>query len=389
MKIKHILFLFLFVTTATIAQQFQLSPQAEISVLTIGQGESLNDAFGHNGFRIEDPANNLDVVYGYGKYDFDAPNFYLKFAQGKLNYLISKDSYADFYQLYSYFDRSIKSQVLNLTQDEKQKLYYYLVNNNKPENRPYLYDFFYDNCATKIRDVAEIATTESINFPNLKQAETKSFRELIHEQVGRNTWGSFGIDIALGSIIDRKASAKEQMFLPNYIHSTFAKAKVNTTDNLVKRSEILYQSKNKKYSSLFLTSPIVISTLLAFLILYITYNDNRNNRQSIWLDTLIFSVTGIVGVVLLFLWFGTDHTATGYNYNLLWALPLNLLAIPQLYKKIPKNGFKAYLKFSIIMLCLMTMHWIIGVQAFALALIPLVAVIAVRYIYLVRYLTNK
>ena len=160
MKIRYLFLLCLFSFQITVAQT--LSPTAEISVLTIGPGNNLNDAFGHSGFRIKDNVQGIDVVFGYGQYDFDAPNFYLKFAQGKLNYLISKDDFNDFYRVYVFFNRSIKEQVLNLTQTEKQNLFNYLQNNYKPENRAYLYDFFYDNCATKIRDVANTALNNGI-----------------------------------------------------------------------------------------------------------------------------------------------------------------------------------------------------------------------------------
>ena len=88
-KTLLLLGLFLFIKVSH-AQQIRLSEQAEISVLTVGPGTTLNDAFGHSAFRIKDPSIRIDVTYGYGEYDFDAPNFYLKFAQGKLNYLISK-----------------------------------------------------------------------------------------------------------------------------------------------------------------------------------------------------------------------------------------------------------------------------------------------------------
>ena len=97
MKLKLVLFAVLFTVISSFAQQFQLSPEAKLSVLTIGPGESLNDAFGHNAFRIKDESLGIDVAYGYGEYDFDAPNFYLKFAQGKLNYLISKIDFKIFY----------------------------------------------------------------------------------------------------------------------------------------------------------------------------------------------------------------------------------------------------------------------------------------------------
>ena len=323
-------------------------------------------------------------MYGYGEYDFDAPNFYLKFARGKLNYLISRDSFSRFYNVYSYYNRTIEEQVLNLSLVEKQKLFDYLENNYEPENRRYLYDFFYDNCATKIRDVSETVTSSPINFSLPEDFQQKTFRELIHEHVNRNSWGSLGIDVALGSIIDRDAEAYEYMFLPKYIHSFFDVATIGDRD-LVKSTSTLYERKDRNTSSNFLLSPLVIIGLIALLILYITYKDYEKNKRSQWLDVILFSITGITGVLLLLLWFATDHTATAHNYNLLWAVPLNIIFIGQLFKKQPKKWFRSYLKFLIIMLCLMTLHWMVGVQVFAIGLIPFLIVLAVRYIYLLKY----
>lgn len=385
MKLKLLLITVFFITYSTIAQQFQLTPEAKISVLTIGPGESLNDAFGHNAFRINDKNSGIDVVYGYGGYDFEAPNFNLKFAQGKLNYLISRDKYSDFYNHYVRYNRTIKEQVLNLTIEEKQKLFNYLENNYKPENRRYLYDFFYDNCATKIRDVTEVATKNAINFTVPKKFEPKTFRDLIHEHVGLNSWGSFGIDIALGSVIDIKATPNEYMFLPKYIYTFFESAKISNSEKLVKNSSIIFQKKETEASSNFLFSPLVIMGLLAIIILLITYKDYKNGTRNKWIDILVFGTTGIIGILLLLLWFATDHSATAHNYNLLWAFPLNIILISQLFKKQVKNWFKSYLKFLIIMLCLMTLHWIIGIQVFAIDLVPLLLGLMVRYIFLLKH----
>jgi len=388
MKIKLSLLAFLFVTIS-FAFQFQLSDDAEASVLTFGPGTSLNDAFGHNAFRIKDKTKGIDIVYGYGQYDFDAPNFYLKFARGKLNYLISRHFYSDIFNYYSKENRTIKEQVLNLSIEQKQKLFSYLENNYKPENRKYLYDFFYDNCATKIRDVLSTVTNNSISFEKPDNFEQKTFRELIYEHVSKNSWGSLGIDIALGSVVDRKASASEYMFLPKYIHSFVEGSKINGNDNLVKFSTSLYEKKTDNATPSFIMSPLVILGLLSVIILFVTYKDFKKQKRSKWLDIILFSITGIIGVLLLFLWFGTDHTATWQNYNLLWACPLNILVIGQLLKKDIKNWVKSYLKFLVIMLCLMTLHWVIGVQVFAIALIPLLIALAVRYIYLVKFFNSK
>lgn len=389
MKLKLLLFAFLFIIISSYAQQFQLSPKATISVLTIGSGESLNDAFGHNAYRITDRSLGIEVVYGYGEYDFDSPNFYLKFAQGKLNYLLSRDNFSDFYNHYVRYNRTIEEQVLNLSAGEKQELFNYLENNYKPENRRYLYDFFYDNCATRIRDVANTAVKSNITFTTPKNFKPKTFRALIHEHVGLNSWGSFGIDIALGSVIDKKATANEHMFLPKYIHAFFGSARINKSENLVKSSSTIFQKKETTTSSNFLISPLMIMGLFAMIILFITYKDNKKNTRSKWLDIILFATTGAVGILLLLLWFATDHSATAQNYNVLWAVPINIIVITQLFKTRVHNWFKSYLKFLIIMLCLLTLHWIIGIQVFALGLIPLLIALVIRYLYLLRYYNQK
>ena len=390
MKLKITYLLCISMTLAAWSQYNQLSPNAEISVLTVGPGTTLNDAFGHNAFRINDRASGLDIVFGYGEYDFDTPNFYLKFAQGKLNYKISKDNFREFYYQYvTYYNRTIEEQVLNLSVEQKQRLYEYLVNNYKPENRKYLYDFFYDNCATRIRDVVQIATNDNIEFTPPKNFEAKTFRQLIYEHTGRNNWGSFGIDLALGSVIDKKATPYEHMFLPKYIHEFFGNAELQTKDNLVKKSSVIYQQREQQHSTGWLFSPIAIFSMLALVIGFITYTDKKKKKQSKWLDVCLFGITGLLGVGMLLLWFATDHTATANNYNLLWAVPLNLLVIGQLLRPKVNNWFKRYLKFLIIMLCLMTFHWIVGVQTFAIGLIPLLVALAIRYVYLIYVYSGK
>tara|TARA_R110002050_G_scaffold74772_4_gene160172 strand:- start:78229 stop:79407 length:1179 start_codon:yes stop_codon:yes gene_type:complete len=384
---KTLLVLFLlFFVEVTNAQQNVLSDEAEISVLTIGPGNSLNDAFGHSAFRIKDSKNKLDDVYGYGEFDFNAPNFYLKFAQGKLNYSIGKGDFYRFYQVYAYYNRSIKSQVLNLSQTQKQKLYNFLLNNYKPENRNYLYEFFFDNCATKIKDVTKVAVNNTIEFKLPKNYKEKTFRSLIYENVNRNSWGSLGIDVALGSVIDKKATPEEQMFLPENIYQFFKVATINNeSTSLVKENKTLYTQKETIKTNSFLTSPLFIFGIIGFFIIFITYKDYKNNKQSKWLDITLFIITGLIGILILLLWFATDHTGTHQNYNLLWACAVNILVIGQLFKKKTSDWFTKYLKLLVILLCLLTLHWIIGVQVFAIGLIPLLIALFVRYLFLIKH----
>ncbi|WP_299367850.1 DUF4105 domain-containing protein [Winogradskyella sp.] len=385
MKLKLSFFALLLISILGFGQQRSLTENAEVSILTFGPGTSLNDAFGHNAFRIKDENQRIDLVYGYGEYDFGAPNFYLKFARGKLNYMISKNSFANIFRHYSSYNRSIKEQILNLSFEEKQRLFDFLENNYRPENRKYLYDFFFDNCATRIRDVSDIATKNTITYGFPDDSQQKTFRQLIHEHLSFNSWGSLGIDIALGSVIDREATANEYMFLPKYIHAFFNTAKIDKTNDLVKSSSTLFESKPTNASTNISFSPLFIIGLIAIAIIYITYKNFMSKTRSKWLDILLFGITGLVGVILLLLWFATDHTATGYNYNLLWAFPLNLLLLYQLNNDKVKNWVRGFLKFLIIMLCLMTMHWIIGVQVFAITLIPLLIALLLRYIYLLKF----
>src|SRR5699024_4853583 len=173
-----------------IAQSINLTEKAEISILTIGPGNYLYDKFGHSAIRVRDKNIGIDMVFNYGTYDFNTPNFYSKFARGKLLYSLSLSDFTDFFQYYRKEDRWITEQLLNLNNNQKKAVFQLLMENAKPENREYLYDFTYDNCATRIRDILSLALEDKIDFPTT-QTNT-SFRDLIQENLHSNTWGSIG-----------------------------------------------------------------------------------------------------------------------------------------------------------------------------------------------------
>ncbi len=388
-RLKLLFVFFLFLYNSVFSQYTQLTPNAKISVLTIGPGSSLNDAFGHSAYRIND--ESLDVVFGYGEYDFNAPNFYLNFAQGKLNYKIGAVYFDGFKESYIKQNRTIKEQVLNLSQEEKQRVFNYLSNNYELENQYYLYDFFYDNCATKIKDVLVDVLGNNIKFNEPKSFENKTFRRLIHDNLDWNSWGSFGIDLALGSVIDKKATAEEHMFLPEYIHTFFETATIKNSPEkkLVKQENFIFNKKESQQPNYFLKSPIFILGILGSIIIYFTYLDYKKGKRSKWLDIILFITTGLISIVILLLWFATDHEATANNYNLLWAFALNIFMIGQILRSKPKSWFIKYLMFLIIMLCLLTLHWLIGVQHFAFVLIPILIALFIRYVYLIKYFSNN
>ncbi|PVW16478.1 Lnb N-terminal periplasmic domain-containing protein [Marixanthomonas spongiae] len=384
--------MFFFLNTSAKAQYTSLSEAAEVSILTIGPGDQLYDKFGHSAFRIQDKSKGIDRVYNYGVYDFNTPNFYTKFARGKLLYQLGVSSYQPFYNSYVAQNRWIKQQTLNLTYSEKQAVFSFLQNNAKPGNREYKYDFFYDNCATKIRDVLKDVLDGDLQYNDDFVEENHTFRELIQKNLHWNTWGSLGIDVALGAVIDQQATAWEYQFLPDYIFKAAKTATITRNGNkesLVQNTETLFKNNPTIDSPFFFTSPVFVFGLLGILIVFITYKDHQNNTRSRLMDAIIFFTTGLIGVFLLLLWLATDHTATANNYNLLWAFPLSLFLSGMIAKRFPKSWLNKYVFFLIVLLGLLTMHWFTGVQVFAKALIPLLVALAIRYSFLAGFLKRQ
>ena len=377
--------LFLFQANA----QLQLSKESEVSILTIGPGFVLNDAFGHSAIRIKDPLQNIDLIFDYGRYDFQAKGFYLNFAKGKLDYEIGWTYSEDFISNYKLQQRRVTAQIINLTLKEKQNLFEGLQTNIQPQNKSYSYDFFYNNCATKIKDVLVDTSNKNISFLTPENFEQLSFRELIRSHVPQNSWGGLGIDAALGSVIDRLASVEEHLFLPKYLDEILKHSKFDPeATKLVLRSEVLNQTQKSKPST-FWWSPLVILGLVSITIIGMTYYDWTSKSRNKFLDALLFFTTGSIGILILFLWFATDHTATAYNYNFLWAFGFNLLMLPTVLKPKPKKRFVGYLKFLILLLTLMLLHSLTGVQAFNYTIIPLWIALLIRYGFLINWFSQK
>ena len=388
MKKHYLLFILIFVFFFGNAQEIQLSEKAEISILTIGPGDYLNDSFGHNAFRIKDPTLNIDVTFNYGTFDFNTPNFYLKFARGKLYYKVDSNNFKPFYNYYVRQNRWINEQILNLNPSEKQTLFNYLINNTKPENRDYMYDFLFDNCATRIRDVLVVVLGNELKYQENIFEEDYTFRGLIQKNVFWNSWGSFGMDIAIGAVVDQNATEWQYQFLPYYVMEAANEATINRngkSEKLVKKFYPIFKGSPKRQKQNFFTSPLFVMGLLGLLILFITYKDYKNQTRSRFLDVSIFVITGIIGVLLLLLWFATDHSTTANNYNILWAFPLSLLFVKAIAKKSPPTWIGKYIFFLILMLALIVLHWVTGVQVFALGLIPLLFALLIRYVYLLRF----
>lgn len=327
---KRIVIVFLLVPFIASAQNFRLSEQAEISVITCGpfQGE-LYSAFGHSAFRVHDPQNGYDAAYNYGVFNFNQPNFYLNFARGYLYYQLGVYDYPSFEEHYVSYNRYVHEQVLNLTVEQKQKMFDYLQWNSLPQNKNYRYDYFYNNCATKMRDVVEHVLGDEIRFDGSYVTTDYTIRELTDIYLQEQPWGDLGIDICLGLPMDKEATPYEYMFLPDYVESGFDHAFIRRDGQevpAVKTKNIVFDSREQVATRRTYT-PLIAFSLFFLLALFFTYRDLRQNKLTMWFDVLLFGVTGTIGMLLFFLWFFTDHKAAANNLNIFWALPLHLVAV--------------------------------------------------------------
>jgi hypothetical protein len=306
---------------------FVLSQQAEISVLTCSPGNEPYSVYGHSAIRVKDVAYNYDMVFNYGIFNFNTPNFILRFARGQTDYLLGAYGFSKFVDEYVSDQRSIFEQTLNLTRAEKQKVFDFLLWNARPENRIYRYNFFFDNCATRVRDVIQEQTDGEVIFPENSQNQ-KTFRELIKEYHSKLVWLNFGIDLVVAAPSDQKASAYDEMFLPDYLIKHFAQTTIKNENEirpLVKSTQVIYQAPDMRYKSLKIFSPAAIFGVLLFIVCYISVRQYRKRKINYRVDYLIFGFYGFMGVVILWFVLYSEHPAMSPNYNLLWAIPLNLV----------------------------------------------------------------
>lgn len=372
------LFILALVTFTTLKGQHKLSPEGQISVITCGpwQGE-LWSAFGHSAFRVYDPDLEIDEAYNYGVFSFE-PGFYLNFARGHNYYMLGVYRYQDFKNVYIYYNRYVHEQVLNLTPNQKQKLYDYLQWNALPENQKYRYDYFYDNCATKIRDVVAKVLGDSVRFDGSYVTSTNTIRDLTDLYLQQQPWGDLGIDICLGLPMDKVASPYEYMFLPDYVESGFDHAFVkrgNSEVPIVGEKKIVYAQRDEDPIK-GLPHPFYVFGFFAFITLAISIRDLKKKKLTQWFDVIFFVVLGLIGVLLTYLWFFTDHKAAAKNFNLLWALPTHLLITFFLFKNY--NWIKNYFLVVFIISIILLVFWKFLPQELNLSLIPIVIALALR-----------
>jgi len=384
-NIGVLVFVLLSSVSFSFSQNIKLSPQADIRVITVGpyQGE-LYSAFGHSGFRVYDREKGIDDFYNYGVFNFNQPNFYLNFARGYLNYQLAVMDYARVRNFYIYQNRYIHEQILNLTQKQKQKLFDFLQWNAKPENMFYYYDYFYDNCATRIRDAVVKTFGDSVRFDGSYVETDYTIRDLTDIYLQQQPWGDLGIDICLGLPMDKKATPYMYMFLPDYVESGFDHAYIlqgGKEHPIVQKTVAVYEPKPQNSAASQLT-PTYIFWFAAALFLIITFLGYKNHHHKKAIDIVLFNVIGLLGWLLLLLWVATDHKAAATNFNLLWAIPFHFPIAFWLMKKESPRWLPLYFLTCSIVGVITLISWSWLPQDLHVSLIPVTLILTIRSFYI-------
>jgi hypothetical protein len=347
-----------------------------ITLLTCAPGEELYSTFGHTAIRVQDSLAGVDAVYNYGTFEF-APDFYSKFIRGKLLYSLSVEAFPDFLYTYQLESRSVVEQELQLSCAEKLKLYTALQINSLEENRHYKYDFLFDNCTTRARDIIANNTASPVNFNNILPANVPSFRNLIHSYLdkGHEPWSKLGIDILLGAKLDRKVTNLQSMFLPDYLLKGLDSARVNGKHLVTAPSPVLTMPSPLDNSDIF--TPLVCLSLLFLVVLFLSLKQSKRTARILLLfDFLFFFILGLAGLLLLFMWFGTDHTVTSNNYNLAWALPTHVVIAFFIGKR--RSWVLSYFKAVFWLTIIFIITWFFLPQQLNLSLLPIALLIGWR-----------
>jgi hypothetical protein len=366
---------------STHAQKSQLSERSQISLITILPGTPVHTFAGHSAVRVHDPARNLDRLYNYGTFNFNDPFFIPKFLYGDLRYYLSVTDYAPMLRFYAQQGRPVLEQPLNLSRRQRSEVFAFLQNNARPENRYYQYDFFFDNCSTRIRDVLQQTLGEDVSFSE-SPPSPRTFRRLLDPFVASRPFMDLGFDLALGLPADRRPSSQEVMFLPVHLMDAFEHGTLTINGRekpLVARTDTVRWVNGYDATTPGVDWPYALS--LAFLVLVLGWT----GRQAVSRhppggmgDALLLVLIGCLGIGICFLWFVSLYTVTDANLNLLWAWPTHLLAAYTLLRRPTSAFLRLYLVATTAATGLFVLGWPLWPQNFHHAVLPVVAALGLR-----------
>ena len=384
MKATFTLILSFLLTITAFAQQpsereDDIYSNLEVSLLTCSPGDELYSAFGHTAIRVN------DMVFNYGMFNFNTEGFYIKFVSGQTDYELGVEMMQGFERQYERRNRSVIEQKLNLTNEEKAALFNALIENTRPENKTYRYNFVFDNCATRPRVKIEECLKGAIKY-DVKE-ENESYRKLIEKYVGEDSWIKFGIDILIGAEADKTASFFDRLFLPDELMNAFATAKRDNGERLVTETkEIVSQDKDEDDDEDNGVTPLPVAVIAMTIISIASLLFPRKLKA---LDFILFLATGLLGVVITFLCFFSLHPLVGENYNLLWLNPVHLIIPLTIFIKKARKILMCVYLLTALAAVIAISGYIYLPQEFNIAFLPFMAIIVVRALSAIKTLRQK
>lgn len=353
--------------------------QAEISLVTCYPGSRNYELYGHTMIRVQ--IEGQDLLFNYGIFNFKQSGFIYRFVKGDCDYSLA--AYPMQYLTQGYEDRKIVEQVLDLDDAQKVDIISFLWNNVQPENAVYRYGWAYNNCATKPRDIIENAVGGSLEYGNPKRGEA-TFRSIMAFFDKNYPWQQFGIDMVLGYDLDHKLDYREQMFSPIILMEAMADATQERDGKripVVKATNILVEGGDEGAvlgPTPMVLTPMFVLTLLLVIVLALTIKERLGKRHYRWLDSVVFGVYGLVGVLVAFLTFVSSHYGTSSNLHIVWLHPLLLLpAIMEWIKRMrPLVAIIHVVNALLIVLLAAGWYWL--PQSGNMALVPMAGISLIR-----------
>ena len=309
----------------------------EFSLITCSPHEEIYSLYGHTALRYHDlhEGRQEDVVFNWGVFNFKAPYFVARFVFGLTDYELEIAPFSVFCRYYQRWGSSVTEQVLNLTAEEKLALNQALEENYQPENRVYRYNYFYDNCSTRPRNIIERSIRGKVVY-DLREDYEPSFRDMIHAKTSHHPWATFGNDMLLGVKADRKTTRTEQEFLPENLLYDFDHARINGADGswrpLVKERRQPVSPGVQVVESDFILSPMECAVLLLIVSLVIFAIEWKRKKTFKYWDAALMTLTGLAGCVLFVMIF-SQHPTTSLNLQLLLVNPIHLFYLPAVLRR--------------------------------------------------------
>ncbi|MBF1609130.1 MAG: DUF4105 domain-containing protein [Prevotella sp.] len=318
------------VVNATVGAQSMTNPdRIQISLLTCSPGKEVWAQYGHTAIRYYDKESGEDLAINYGIFSLDQTYFIPRFVLGMTDYRMGVQPMDMFLAQYSYEGRGVVEQVLNLSAEDKEVIYKALQENMKPENVVYRYNYFFDNCTTRARDMLVNHLHGKVVYPPAEEDAT--FRSMIHKWNNKYEWTQFGEDLLLGVNADRKTTKSEQQFLPENLRSDFDKARYNGKP-LVKETNILLDAETEVAEPVFPLSPLSVALIFAVISLVMMLFSYRR-QQVYWAwDLALMLTSGLMGIIFFVMIF-SQHPCVSLNFILLFFNPLPLFFLYSTIKK--------------------------------------------------------